>query len=138
MSFKDKAKRLWKKVTAAIAAAILAAGAWLGINDAESQTAVTDTLTWVAPTQFTDNTPIPPGTITGYRYAWGTTAGGPYPNTADVGNVLTANVSRPDPGYGTRCYRVAALVGSVNGEWSVERCKTVQAPAKAPSGFAVQ
>jgi hypothetical protein len=138
VSIKDKFKRAWKNVVAAVAAAIVAVGAWLGINDAESQTATTDTLSWTAPTQYVNDTPIPAGTITGFRYAWGTTAGGPYPNTQDVGNVLTVNVSRPDPGYGTRCYRVAALVGALNGEWSVERCKTVQAPAKAPSGFAVQ
>jgi hypothetical protein len=131
-------KRWWKKITAGIAAGVLAVLGFLGLHDAQSQTATTDTLTWVAPTQYMNNTPIPSGAITGYSYAWGTTAGGPYPNTSDVGNVLTASVSRPDPGYGTRCYRVAAIANGMNGEWSVERCKTVQAPAKAPSGFAVQ
>lgn len=130
---KNAARKAWL----AVVAAALAVAAFFGY-DAQSQTATTDVLSWTAPTQYVDGAAVPAGTITGYRYVWGTVAGGPYPNTADVGNVLTVNVTRPDPGYGTRCYRVSALSGSTVNEWSVERCKSVQAPARAPGSFTVQ
>lgn len=126
-----------RKVWLGIVAAALAVAAFFGY-DAHSQTATRDVLTWVAPTQYVDGTAIPSGAITGYRYAWGTAAGGPYPNTQDIGNVLTATVTRPDPGYGMRCYRVSALAGAINGEWSAEKCKNVAPPMRSPSEFTVQ
>lgn len=130
-------KNAARKVWLGIVAAALAVAAFFGY-DANSQTATRDVLTWVAPTQYVDGTAIPSGAITGYRYAWGTAAGGPYPNTQDIGNVLTVAVNHPAPGYGTRCYRVAAIANGQPGEWSAERCKTVAAPAREPTGFTVQ
>lgn len=136
-SIKTRIKTLARKVWTWLAAAALAVAAFFGY-DAHSQTATRDVLTWIAPTQYVDGTEIPAGAITGYRYVWGTAAGGPYPNTQDVGNVLTATVNHPEPGYGTRCYRVAAITNGVTGEWSGEGCKTVRAPARAPTGLAVE
>lgn len=132
-TIKKAARRVWTWVVAAA----LAVAAFFGY-EAQSQAALVDVLTWTAPTHYTDNTPIPAGTITGYRYVWGTTPSGPFPNEVNVGNVLTAQATRPQPGYGQRCYRVAALVGTASGEWSAVACKTVQAPARAPGNFAVE
>jgi hypothetical protein len=137
MSIKSKVKAAARRVWTWVVAAALGVAAFFGF-EAQSQAVVTDTLTWTAPTQFVDGSAIPAGTITGYRFAWATSAGGTFSTEADVGNVLTVQTTRPQPGYGTRCYRVAALVGMTNGEWSEVKCKTVQAPARAPGGFTVQ
>jgi hypothetical protein len=47
------------------------------------------TLTWTAPTQDTDGTPV--GTIDHYTVSWSRTAGGPVAGTMDV-KTLTATV----------------------------------------------
>ncbi len=131
-------KRAWKKITAAVAAAAIAIAAFFGF-DAESQSApVQDVVSWTMPTQYMDNTNIPAGTLTGTRIAWGSTPGGPYPNTQDVAlPATTVTLTRAET-FGRRCYRVAALIGTVNGEWSAEGCKNVQAPPKAPTNLQVQ
>lgn len=129
-------KRVWKWITGALAAAAAAVAAFFGF-DAEGQVApIVDELSWTAPAQYVDGTPIPAGTITGYRIVWGP-GSTEFPNTQDVGNVLTYQITRPQA-YGNRCYRVAALVGNQNGEWSEVRCKNVAAPPKAPGSFTVQ
>lgn len=138
MSIKTRVRKAWKAVTATALALVASIAAFFGIDIEAQTTPVVDTLAWSAPTQYVDNSPIPAGAITGYRYAWGSTAGGPYPNETAVGNVLTVAVTRPGDGYGNRCYKVAAVTGTTVGLWSAEGCKNVQAPAKAPGSFAVQ
>ncbi len=135
MSLKSALSTAKRKILAALAAIATA----LGIYTATSQTSpVQDVLSWTMPTQYSDNTNIPAGTLTGTRVAWGATAGGPYPNTQDVAlPATTVTLTRAET-FGRRCYRVAALIGTANGEWSAEVCKNVQAPAKAPTNLTVQ
>lgn len=134
-----KIKNAARKAWLAIVGAVLAVAGFLGLRDADAQSVpVVDTLTWEAPTQYVDGTAIPPGTITGYRIVWGPTPEGVWPaaNTLDVGPVLTRVLTRPET-YGNRCYKLAALVGEVNGEWTAAVCKNVQAPARAPGNVKV-
>ncbi len=135
----SKIKNAARKAWLAVVAAALADAAFFGYDADAQSTPVVDTVTWSAPTQFVDNTSIPAGTITGYRIVWGPTATGTWPaaNTQDVGTVLTRQFTRAEP-YGNRCYKIAALVGTVNGEWSGAVCKNVQAPAKAPGNVQVE
>jgi hypothetical protein len=140
MSIKDKFKRAWKKVVAAVAAAIVAVGAWLGIGDAESGGAtVTDTFTWTPPTQFIDGTAIPAGAIQKYTIVWGA-CGGPWTGgSQDVtAPATTAQRVRPGEGYGNVGYKINATVGGVAGVYSAEGCKNVVAPAREPTNFSVQ
>lgn len=129
-------RKAWKKITAAVVAATAAVLAFLGLNADAQSSPVVDRLSWAAPTQFVDGSAIPAGTITGYRIAYGPTSG-TFPTTVDVGPILQHNLTRAES-YGNRCYRVAALVGAINGEWSAEACKNVQAPARAPTALSVQ
>ena len=132
-------KRTWKKLTAAVLAALAAVAAFFGFDAVSGGATVTDNLTWAMPTQYVDGTAIPPGTLTGTRIVWGTAPGGPYANEQDIALPATsAQLTRPGDGYGTRCYRVAALIGTANGLWSGEGCKNVQAPPREPTNFQVQ
>lgn len=133
---KTAARKAWL----AIVGAVLAVAGFLGLRDADAQAVpVVDTLTWESPTQYTDGSAIPPGTLTGYRIVWGPQPTGTWPaaNTLDVGTVLTRVVTRPET-FGNRCYKIAALIGTVNGEWSDAVCKNVQAPARAPGNVKVE
>ena len=139
MSIKERAKKIGKSIWTWLLAAVAAVGAFFGIDADAQATPVVDTLTWTAPTQYIDNTAIPAGTITGYRIVWGPAPTGTWPaaNTLDVGLVLTRQVTRAET-YGNRCYKVAALIGAVNGEWTGAACKNVQAPARAPGNLQVE
>lgn len=144
MSIKSRAQRIWKKVVAALAAAAVVVGAWLGINDAESQsTPVTDVLTWTHPTQYVDGTPLPVSHIAKTTIAWGATAGGPYPNLQDVvGTANTYTFTRAGDGAGRRCYRLATTViaaqGGKQSDYGTEGCKVEAARPNPPSGLGVQ
>lgn len=134
---KTAARKAWLGVVGAALAVLGALGLY---TSADAQAVpVVDTLTWTAPTQYVDGSAIPAGTITGYRIVWGATPEGVWPaaNTLDVGPVLTRVLTRPET-YGNRCYKLAALVGEVNGEWTAAACKNVQAPARAPGNVRVE
>lgn len=121
--------------------AIAAAVALSACSNVEAQsTPVVDNLSWVAPTQYTDNSAIQPGELEKTVVVWGTQPGGPYNGgSVDVpAPATTASLTRAGNGYGTRCYRVAAVAKGVQGLWSGEACKTVQAPPKAPTNLTVQ
>lgn len=139
MSIKSALTRARKWAVATVAAIAAAVAAFFGFDVGAQAVPVVDTLTWTAPTQYVDGSAIPPGTLTGYRIVWGPTPEGTWPaaNTLDVGTVLTRVITRPEA-YGNRCYKVAALVGTANGEWTQAACKNVQAPANAPGNLRVQ
>ena len=124
-----------------IAGALLSLSALLGIiaiPPADSAgTTAQDVLSWTMPTQNTDGSPLALAEITKSTVAWGTTPGGPYPNVQDVpAPATTVTLTRPNEGYGRRCYRVS-VTSTVQGLWSAEGCKTVTAPPNAPTGLQV-
>lgn len=107
-------------------------------SKAEAQV-VTDTVTWVLPTQRTDGSALPVGEIAKTTIAWGTSAAGPFPNVQDVAAPGTSHVfTRSSPGLGTRCYTafVTDTEGRVSGSTGPV-CKTVKAAPNAPTGLTV-
>lgn len=135
---KDWATRLGKAVWTALVAAALAVAAFFGYDATSQQAPVVDQLSWTAPSQYVDGTTIPAGTLTGTRVAWSATAGGTYTTVQDVPAPAAAVSLTRDTPYGTRCYKVAALIGAENGEWSEAACKTVRPPAAAPTDLRVE
>jgi hypothetical protein len=144
MSIKSRLNKAWKKVTAGIAAGVLAVLSFLGLHDAQSAgPTITDSISWTYPTQNIDGSALAASDIALTRIVWGDTPGGPYPNTQDVAAPgLALALIRPGEGYGRRCYRASVITtvarGSLQGLWSGEGCKTVNAPPNQPGNFAVQ
>ena len=114
-----------------------------------------DTLTWVHPTQYTDNSPINAADIasTVVRYGNGTTANPPTQITAlqVPAPARTVVVPRDATLAGTVCYQAATLMKPVppasggaqsNFAPAAWVCKTQTAPAplkpRPPTGLAVQ
>jgi hypothetical protein len=140
MTMWTKIKNGLKRAKAAVVAAVLTVLGALGLwSQADSQAIpVADNLSWTMPTQYVDGSTIPPGTLTGTRIAWDTSPTGSFSNLVDVPLPATTRQFTRAETYGRRCYKAAALVGTVNGEWTEAICKTVQAPARAPGNLAVQ
>jgi hypothetical protein len=143
MSIKDRLKSAARKLRMWALAALAAIGGVFGYHHiAESQaTPVTDTLSWMMPTQYLDGGALPIGQIAKTTIVWGAAQGGPY--TAGTQDVTSPAVSvvltRPGNGYGTRCYKAAVTsTGGAQGAWSNEACKTVQAPPGPPTGLTAQ
>lgn len=135
---KRTAKRVWKWIVATVAAIVAAVAAFFGFDADAQATPVVDTVSWTMPTQYTDGSAIPSGTLTGTRIAWDTSPNGSFSNTVDVALPATSRQFTRAETYGRRCYKAAALVGTTNGEWSAAVCKTVQAPPRAPSNLTVE
>lgn len=100
-------------------------------------------ITFDAPTQFTDDTPIPPGTLARFEYGFSQTAGGPYSRV-----VQDAEFESPKQRYDLdlsgfafgQWYAVGRAVskdGPVSA-WSNEAAFEVRAKEpKPPTGFSV-
>src|SRR5512138_1662790 len=119
-------KRVWKWIVATVAAIVAAVAAFFGFDADAQATPVVDTVSWTMPTQYTDGSAIPSGTLTGTRIAWDSSPNGSFSTTLDVPLPSTSSQLTRAETYGRRCYKVAALVGATNGEWSAAVCKTVQ------------
>jgi hypothetical protein len=135
-----KIKNAARKAWMAVVAGVLAVLGFLGLHDAQSQSTTQDVLTWTHPTQYVDGTALPANLIAKTVIVWGNTPGGPWPNTVDVpAPATTLTVQRGANPYGTRCYKAATvLTTGAQSSYSVEGCKTVAQPSKAPTDLAVQ
>jgi hypothetical protein len=141
MSIGSRLKKAWKKVTAGIAAGVLAVLTFLGLHDAESmQPNPQDVLTWAYPTLNTDGTALPASQIARTLLVWSTVSGGPYTaGTLDVAApALTATLTRSTV-YGTRCYKAAIVAtNGMQSDYTGEVCKTNTAPPNPPSGLRLE
>jgi hypothetical protein len=133
--------KIVKRAVLLIMTAVLSILGMLGIYAGAAT--VTDSVSWTMPIQYADTAPLPLSDIGKSTVVWGTQSGGPYPNAVDIPAPATSiQLTRQDLGYGRRCYRVSvtttAALGSVQSQWSTERCKNVQAPPNEPTGLTVQ
>lgn len=120
--------------------AVLAGSALVSIANA-----ATANLSWTAPTQYTDGTPLALADIVGYEFRcidFTPTGGAPgaCAHTAlVVGPVLSGQLDVTVPaGGGVACFQGRTKTATAVGPWSVKVCKTYSAKApKSPSGLAV-
>ena len=100
------------------------------------------TLSWTAPTQYTDTTAIAPSDIARITYTpyYGSSATGPWTaGTVTAAGALTATVPDPVVG-GTRWYTVEATLDGQTSAKGVAASKTVPFPKvpAVPSSLTVQ
>lgn len=86
----------------------------------------TATVSWVAPTTYTDNTPIPAGDLTGYVVTW-SKCGGTSPNYTMTAATGTASVAAP---------ALSFTDTTLDTTWTVPHCFTVAAVSKAKGNSA--
>jgi hypothetical protein len=96
-------------------------------------------LTWVNPTQYTDGTTIPAGSLSGNRVEWGTCSGTAFGIVAGS-QTLPVSTTYTVTGLtaGTWCFRAYASAGGVESGPSVVASKVIAPPQpQPPSGLTV-
>jgi len=98
-------------------------------------------LTWTAPTQNTDGTPLTD--LAGFKIYIGTTAGGPYPVSVDIADPAATTVTIPNLTAGSTYWFVSTAYNSAatvqESDHSNEVSKTIPFPTPMPpSGLTVQ
>lgn len=95
------------------------------------------TLTWTAPTTWSDGSPLT--TITGYNVYYGATSGGPYPNKIPVGIVTSTTINNIVVASGVVTYYFTVTTLATNGSGTViesmpsnEAAKTFDARTPLP------
>lgn len=103
--------------------------------------AITDgrpVVSWTHPTLNTDGTAIPAGAITATVIDYGTTAGGPYPNSVSVPYpAVTVTIPVPSPGTYFFTAKTRTTYGDSNATPEVSVGVTFQ-PPRPPSGLTVR
>jgi hypothetical protein len=89
------------------------------------------TLTWQAPTQYVDSTPIPAGTAITYNLYGALQGVSPKPLLTPA-PVSVTTMTRANVAPGTQCYEVTAIIAGVESAHSAEVCKLVSPPAPQP------
>lgn len=137
-------KSTWQRVKGAIVKFLLAAAAviagWFGHDMAGAQSMTQDRVSWIHPTQYVDGGALPADSIASTLIVWGTTPGGPWPNTEEVAYPTAERVfQRGESFYGNRCYKLATKLktGAVS-MYTPEMCKDVAKPSKEPTDLKVE
>lgn len=73
------------------------------IPPAQGQDAV-DTISWTAPTQRVDGSPLPASEIASYRFSWGRSPAGPFDLGSASASGSASTLEVPRPLDGRRCY----------------------------------
>ena len=126
---------------------LTALAALLVVSTALAQTG-TATLSWVAPTQRTDNTLLLPGEVTNFVISWGQ-CGGTAPNytmpstvtsVTIAGNLTTYTVTGLTTGWTMpHCFAMVSVSASGAGPASTPPVwKMIEAPPKSASGLAIK
>jgi hypothetical protein len=91
-------------------------------------------LTWVAPTQNTDGTPLTD--LAGFKIYLGTTMGGPYPVSIDITDPAVTTFTVPNLTAGTTYFFVSTAYNSANpvqeSDFSNEVSKLIPLPVPNP------
>jgi hypothetical protein len=91
-------------------------------------------LTWTAPTQNTDGTPLTD--LAGFKIYIGTTQGGPYPVTVDVADPTATTITIPNLTAGTTYWFVSTAYNSADpvqeSDFSNEVSKLIPHPVPMP------
>lgn len=87
------------------------------------------TLSWVAPTQYTDGSNIAAGTAITYN-VYGAIQGQPLQQLATALATTTTVRANVDPGV--RCYAVTAVITGIESAQTPQVCATVAPPTPAP------
>ncbi len=98
-------------------------------------------LTWTAPTQNTDGTPLTD--LAGFKLYLGTTPGGPYPVSVDIADPTATTFTVPNLTEGTTYYFVSTAYNSASpvqeSDFSNEATKTIPPLVPAPpTGLTVE
>lgn len=122
---------MWTKAAGVLVAA-------MSIAMLLSGPAAAATVSWLAPTTYTDLTNIPPTKTITYRVFYGPSATGPWTGTGSTTTALSAVAPDPAPGA-TRWYTATAEVDGQQSDYAVAKSKTVPFPTPAaPTGLSVQ
>lgn len=90
-------------------------------------------ISWTAPTQYTDDSAISGGTITGYDIRTGSSNGTGLTWTKFVDNQAGTTYSLTPPADGRYCYQAKARATAANGFWATDTCVDYVADP-APTG----
>lgn len=138
MSIKSTAKKVWKKVTGAVIALLVAIG--LYNTPVESQTP-TYTVSLTLPNQNTDGSALALSGLASYTVAYKLNGAATYTvktvNGPFVGATQTTTIPKA---FGTTCANayVTATNGSVSAATSPDVCSVATAPPNPPSNVSVQ
>lgn len=131
-------KRTWKKITAAVLAALAAVAAFFGFDAVSADPTYAVSLT--LPTQYVDGSALPLGAITSYSVAYKVGAASTYTVKVVTGPFSSLEQSTTIPKVlGTTCANAFVNVGGVaSAATSPDVCVANTGPPRPPTGLALQ